>query len=80
MVLYPGVQIKAHEELDRIIGPDRLLLVSDMSTLPYINAICQEVLRWHPVIPLGAPHRAIKDDIYRGMFIPKDSTIIYNTW
>lgn len=27
----------------------------------------------------GVPHRALKDDTYRGMFIPKGSLVIANT-
>lgn len=29
------------------------------------------VKRWHPVAPLGVPHKSTKDDVYQNMFIPK---------
>jgi hypothetical protein len=29
-------------------------------------------------VPIGIPHKSIEDDVYDGMFIPKDSTIIFN--
>jgi len=80
MVLNPGVQSKAQEELDRVVGPNRLPEFSDEPELPYLRAICKEVLRWQPAVPLGIPHRNIQDDEYRGMFIPKGSTIIVNQW
>ena|ERR1700761_3187496 len=80
MILNPEVQSKAQEELDRVVGPNRLPEFSDESDLPYLRAICKEVLRWEPVLPLGLPHRNIRDDEYRGMFIPKGSTILVNQW
>lgn len=53
MVMHPEVVKKAQDELDRIVGHDRLPDFSDRESLPYISAIIQEVLRWNPVAPLG---------------------------
>jgi cytochrome P450 len=50
---YPEVQTKAQAEIDGIIGPDRLPLVSDREQLPYVHAVVKEVSRWHSVSPLG---------------------------
>ena len=43
MTLHPDVQAKGQEELDRIIGRNRLPTFEDRSTLPYIEAIYREV-------------------------------------
>ncbi|EGO22751.1 hypothetical protein SERLADRAFT_371048 [Serpula lacrymans var. lacrymans S7.9] len=80
MVLHPDVQEKARAELDSVIGPGRLPDFNDRPTLPYINAIVKEVLRWNPVAPLGLPHMVTSDDVYEGYFIPAGTTIIGNTW
>lgn len=53
MVLHPGVFKKAREELDRVVGQDRLPNFSDQDTLPYIAAVVKESLRWNPVAPFG---------------------------
>jgi hypothetical protein len=53
MTLYPEVQRKAQAELDQIVGNSRLPDFSDEATLPYVQAVLKEVLRWHPVAPLG---------------------------
>ena len=53
MVLYPEVQKKAQAEIDTIIGPNRLPDFEDRPSLPYINAVVKEVMRWHLVAPLG---------------------------
>jgi len=78
--LHPEMVLSAQKELDEVIGRDRLPEFSDMPDLPYISAIVKEVIRLTPPVPLGAPHRAMEDDIYEGQFIPAGSTIIDNVW
>ncbi|KAI5123170.1 hypothetical protein M0805_000871 [Coniferiporia weirii] len=80
MAIFPDVQRKAQEEIDRVIGTDRLPSFEDRPNLPYIDAIVKEVLRWHPVAPMGLPHVSSEDDIYNGFFIPKGSLIMPNIW
>ncbi|QRW10686.1 cytochrome P450 family protein [Ceratobasidium sp. AG-Ba] len=82
MIYYPSVQKNAQEEIDRVVGKDRLPSYSDRSQLPYIEALYKEVLRWYPVIPLGVPHSlgSDKDDIFQGMRIPNNSMIVPNIW
>lgn len=80
MTVYPSVQRKAQEELDRVIGPDRLPGFQDRENLPYINAVVKEVLRWHPVAPLALPHMTTEDDIYEGYLIPKGALLLPNVW
>ena len=55
MVLYPKVQKRAQAEIDSVIGSNlaRLPGWEDRSSLPYIDAVIKETLRWHPVAPLG---------------------------
>ena len=53
MALYPEVQAKAQSEIDRVTGTDRLPSFKDRDSLPYLNALVKEVLRWNPVAPLG---------------------------
>jgi hypothetical protein len=55
MVLYPEVQRKAQAEIDAVVGKDRLPDFGDQPLLPYVSAILEEALRWHPVVPLGTP-------------------------
>ncbi|KAI0631993.1 cytochrome P450 [Trametes polyzona] len=78
--LYPDVQAKAHEELDRVVGPHRLPDWADRDELVYINALIKEALRWHVVLPLGLPHATIEDEELDGYFIPAGTTLICNTW
>ncbi|KAG6375615.1 cytochrome P450 [Boletus reticuloceps] len=80
MILFPEVQAKAQAELDAVVGSERLPSFNDRDSLPYINAICKEVLRWHTVAPLAMPHVATEDIYYNGFLIPQGSCIIGNSW
>ena len=71
---------KAQEELDRIVGVERLPQISDQEDLPYISALIKELLRWSCPIPFGVPKRVMEDNIYKGYFIPAGATIIDNVW
>jgi hypothetical protein len=75
-VASPGFIPKAHEELDQVIGSERLPEFSDLANLPYIQAVVEENFRWRHIIPGGIPHATTKDDYYRGYLIPKGSTIV----
>jgi len=54
LVLYPQVQKRAQAELDLVVGRDRLPTFDDRPRLPYIEAICRELLRWQMVTPIGS--------------------------
>ena len=53
MALYPEVQKKAQMEIDRIVGTQRLPRIEDRPSLPYVNAVIKEAMRWNPVVPMG---------------------------
>ena len=80
MARNPHTAKKAQKQLDDVLGGERLPEHSDIDQLPYIAAIVKETLRWAPPDPLGAAHRLMEDDIYKGMFIPAGATVIENTW
>ncbi|KAI0076600.1 cytochrome P450 [Panus rudis PR-1116 ss-1] len=80
MTLNPEIQRKAQKEIDKVVGTDRLPDYTDISSLPYVDAIVNESLRWHPVLPLAVYHRLQEDDVYNGYFLPKGSLCIGNSW
>lgn len=80
MMQYPEIQKKAQQEIDTVVGTDRLPSFDDRRALPYVDAIVKEVFRWNPVLPMGFPRIASCDDIYDGMFIPKGTMLIPNVW
>uniref|UniRef100_A0A0E0INB2 Cytochrome P450 n=1 Tax=Oryza nivara TaxID=4536 RepID=A0A0E0INB2_ORYNI len=58
LVRNPRVQMKAQEELDRVIGRGRVMLEADIPNLPYLQAVVKESFRLHPPTPLMLPHKA----------------------
>lgn len=80
MILFPESQKKAQAEIDATIGIDRLPTYTDRESLPFVEAVIKEVLRWHVIAPLAFPHRVSEDDIHEGYYIPKGTTIIANVW
>jgi hypothetical protein len=53
LALFPQVQRRAQAELDVVVGRDRLPTFDDRPRLPYIEALCKELMRWQMVTPLG---------------------------
>ena len=45
MMHYPNVYHKAQEEIDRIIGRERLPDLTDRGSLPYLEALVMELYR-----------------------------------
>ncbi|KAJ6477556.1 putative monooxygenase [Mycena sanguinolenta] len=74
MILNPSVQRKAQEEIDAVIGPDRLPVIQDRPSLPYVRALVTEVFRWHPAGPIG------NLEAFEGIHFPKGSVLIPNAW
>ncbi|THH15228.1 hypothetical protein EW146_g5214 [Bondarzewia mesenterica] len=80
MLFYPGIMRRAQQELDHVLGGNRLPTLADRGRLPFIDAIFEESLRWGCPMPLGLPHAAMEDDEYKGMRIPKGSIVFANIW
>ncbi|KAF7987189.1 hypothetical protein HCN44_010857 [Aphidius gifuensis] len=78
LVLYPDVQKKAQDEIDRVIGRDRLPFLSDRPRMTYVNAISLEAVRMFMGRTMNIPHRALKDTWIMGHRIPKDTMIVAN--
>ncbi|KAG8213254.1 cytochrome P450 [Butyriboletus roseoflavus] len=80
MMYYPEVQQRVQKEIDAVVGTHRLPNFEDRSSLPYVNAVLRETLRWHPVFPLGLPHYTTKSDVYKGHYIPEGCVVLANIW
>ncbi|KAJ3562499.1 hypothetical protein NP233_g9528 [Leucocoprinus birnbaumii] len=80
ILMHPEIQRKIQQELDSVIGPDRLPDYSDIPRLKYLAAAVKESLRWNPVLPTSVPHLVSEDDEYMGYFIPKGTVVMSNTY
>lgn len=50
---HPEIQRRAQAEIDSLVGYQRLPDFEDRASLPYMDAIMRETMRWHPVLPIG---------------------------
>ncbi|KAF2808266.1 O-methylsterigmatocystin oxidoreductase [Mytilinidion resinicola] len=80
MLKFEHVQRKAQEEIDRVVGRDRLPNFEDREKLPYVNALAKEATRWWPIAPMGFPHTTTEAFEYNGLHIPQDAILLPAVW
>jgi phenylalanine N-monooxygenase len=76
MMNRPEVMQKAIDELDMVVGKERLVQESDISQLNYLKSCIREAFRIHPYHAFNPPHVAMEDSTLAGYTIPKDSHVI----
>ncbi|KAM7271214.1 hypothetical protein ACFE04_030428 [Oxalis oulophora] len=67
---------KAKKELDEILGRNGLVEESEISKLPYLQAVVKETFRLHPPVPLPVPREAGYDVQIAGFTIPKNAQFL----
>lgn len=76
MVNNPDLLAKAVEEIDRVVGQERLVQESDFPHLNYVKACIREAFRLHPIAAFNVPHVTMADAIVSGYRVPKGSHIL----
>ncbi|QHO56877.1 Isoleucine N-monooxygenase [Arachis hypogaea] len=76
MLNQPKILQKATQELDRVVGNQRLVQESDFSKLNYVKACLREGFRLHPIVDFNVPHVSTEDTIVANYFIPKGSHVL----
>ncbi|XP_072048804.1 cytochrome P450 2U1-like [Amphiura filiformis] len=80
LMAYPGIQKKIQEEVDSVVGRNRLPQVSDQDQLPYTRATLLEIQRHVTLAPLSSFHTASDESSIYGYRIPKGATIVSNIY
>ncbi|XP_050562229.1 probable cytochrome P450 304a1 [Spodoptera frugiperda] len=78
LLLQPEIQDKIHEEIDRVVGRDRLPNLDDRRNMPYLEACIRETMRYDTTVPLSVPHRAMKDTTIAGYDVPEGTMVSAN--
>ena len=80
LIKHPPMMKKVINELEKVVGMERMVEESDLESLEYLNMVVKETLRLHPVAPLLIPHESIEDCTVDGFHIPQKSRVIVNVW
>ncbi|XP_058760878.1 cytochrome P450 76T24-like [Vicia villosa] len=80
LVRNPEIMSKAKKELEEIIGLGNPVVESDISRLPYLQAVVKESLRLHPPAPMLLSRKARVDVEISGYTIPKGAHVWINEW
>ncbi|KAF4528267.1 hypothetical protein B566_EDAN014157 [Ephemera danica] len=79
MLNYQNIQRKVQEELDNIVGQDRLPALDDRQKLVYTEATLQEIMRMSSAVPLAVPHAPLENSVqFHDYIIPKNTRILLN--
>jgi tyrosine N-monooxygenase len=76
MVNNPEMLKKAVDEIDGVVGRERLVQESDIPRLNYVKACIREAFRLHPVAPFNLPHVTLADTTVVGYHVPKGSHVV----
>lgn len=80
MVRNPEWFGRLQEEMDGVVGPERLPTYDDIPHLPLLRACIKETFRFYPVTAGGFPHKSTQDDVYQGYFIEKGTIVHPVQW
>jgi len=70
---------KLRDEINSVVGPNRLVKESDMPNLPYLRAVIKETLRLHPSAPLIIRECA-EDCTVNGSVVKAKTRVLVNVY
>ncbi|KAJ3694859.1 hypothetical protein LUZ60_000236 [Juncus effusus] len=79
LINHPHVLQKAAQEIDTIVGKERLVNETDISQLPYLQAIIKETLRLHPTGPIIA-RLCTENCTVNNYTVTAGTTLFVNVW
>lgn len=79
LINHPNIMNKAVQEIDSVVGKNRLVEESDIADLPYLQAIVKETLRLHPTGPLIV-RESSEDCTIADYHIPAKTRLFVNVW
>ncbi|KAK9907235.1 hypothetical protein M0R45_000965 [Rubus argutus] len=80
LMKHPQVLKKVTNELENVVGMERMVEESDLDKLEYLDMVVKETMRLHPAAPLLVPHTSVEDCTVNSFYIPKKSRVIINVW
>ncbi|CAI9754833.1 unnamed protein product [Fraxinus pennsylvanica] len=79
LINHPNILHRAQHEINSVVGQNKLVEESDISNLPYLQAIVKETLRLHPTGPLIV-RESSEDCTIAGYHVPAKTRLFVNVW
>uniref|UniRef100_A0A0C9RT40 TSA: Wollemia nobilis Ref_Wollemi_Transcript_14169_1790 transcribed RNA sequence n=1 Tax=Wollemia nobilis TaxID=56998 RepID=A0A0C9RT40_9CONI len=76
----PSAMKRAQEELDSVVGRNRIVKESDLSHLQYLQAVVKETLRLYPPVPLLLQRESMECCTIAGYELPQKTRVFVNAW
>ncbi|XP_074660415.1 cytochrome P450 2J4-like [Tubulanus polymorphus] len=81
MMHFPDIQRKVQAEIDEVIGRERVPTGRDRTSLPYTDAVINEIFRHSSIVSMAIPHTNTERDVtFRGYTIPKNAFVFGNIY
>ncbi|XP_043286451.1 probable cytochrome P450 305a1 [Venturia canescens] len=80
MAVHQEIQHRLYEELELVVGRDRLPELKDRPKLPYTEAVMAESQRIQMVVPIIGPRRVMRETSIAGYRIPRNFSVLLNVW
>ncbi|KAF2293625.1 hypothetical protein GH714_003491 [Hevea brasiliensis] len=79
LINHPNIFKKLREEIESVVGANRLVHDSDIPNLHYLQAVVKETLRLYPLLP-AIPRECREDCKIGGFDIPKETAVMINAY
>lgn len=76
---HPEAQERLRKECKALVGDRTEIDAELLEQLPYLNAVCNEMLRFYPPVPVTS-RQAMVDTEIKGQLIPKGTLSIISLW
>ncbi|XP_062977592.1 cytochrome P450 2C20-like [Elgaria multicarinata webbii] len=75
MAKLPHIQAKVQQEIDDVVGDNRVPGMEDRVKMPFTNAVVHEIQRYRKQNSESFPHAMSHHTAFRGFTIPKDTAV-----
>ncbi|KAG5875608.1 hypothetical protein JTB14_036605 [Gonioctena quinquepunctata] len=76
MLHHPDKMKAVQEELDQVVGRQRLPKLEDLTYLPITESTIYEVLRISSIVPMGTTHAPVRDIQLNGFHLPQHAQVV----
>ncbi|GLJ22366.1 hypothetical protein SUGI_0421020 [Cryptomeria japonica] len=80
IIRHPRVAKKMREEIDSVVGRERVVSERNIASMEYVQCVLKETLRLYPAAPFLLPHESTQDCTVGGYFIPERTRLMNNAW